>query len=81
MERFSKAEYCEMVLLKGEYGRKARSAEMLYRKRFPAGPHPSYKTNLSAVKRLRETFCVTSRPRSGRPAKVESQVQPKGTSF
>jgi transposase len=65
-----------MVLLYGECGRKARSAARLYRERFPAGPHPSYQTILSVVKRLRETGCVTSRARSGRPAKVGRQVQP-----
>lgn len=76
MAEYSKAEYCEMVLLYGECRRKARSAARLYRQRFPAGPHPSHQTILTVVKRLRETGCITSRPRSGRPAKVGRQVQP-----
>ena len=42
MERFSKAEYCEMVLFYGECGRNVQSAARLYRERFLAGPHPSY---------------------------------------
>ena len=65
-----------MVLFYCECGLKARSATRLYRERLPAGPHPSYSTILSVVKRLMETGCVTSRPRSGRPAKVGWQVQP-----
>ena len=66
MKRFSKEEYCEIVLLYGECECEARSAAMLYRERFPAVPHPSYQTIISVVKRLRETGCVTSRVRSGR---------------
>ena len=66
-----------MVLLYGECGRTARSAARLYKKHFSAGPHPSYQTILSVVKRLRKTGCVTSRARYGRPAKVRRQVQPK----
>ena len=70
MHRFSKAEYREIDLLYGECRRKARSAAQLYMERFPAGPHPSFQTILSVVKLLREAGCVTSRARSGRPAKV-----------
>ena len=52
---FFKVEYCEMVLLCGECGGKARSAPWLYRERFPAGPYPSYQTIPSVMKRLKET--------------------------
>ena len=60
MERFSKAEYCSIiikaeVLLYGECGLKVPLAAKLYRERFPEGPHPSYQTILYIVKRLRET--------------------------
>ena len=64
-----------MVLLHGEYRRKARSAARLYRERFPTGPHPSYQTILSVIKHLRETGCVTSRAPSGRKAKIGREVQ------
>ncbi|GBM26571.1 hypothetical protein AVEN_1175-1 [Araneus ventricosus] len=77
MELFSKNEYCEMILLYGECGRKARLAARLYQQRFPAGPHPSHITILEVVKRKRETGCVTSRPRSVRPVKLGRQVQPE----
>ena len=50
MERFSKAEYCEMALLYGERGRKARSAARLYKKRFSGGPHL---LNLKKMKQVR----------------------------
>ena len=60
MERFSKAEYCEMVLLYGECGRNSQSAARLYKDCFPAGPYPSYQTILSVVKFLRKTDSVTS---------------------
>ena len=76
MEQFSKAEYCEMVLLYGECGCKTWSAVRLYREHFPASSHPPYQTILFAVKRLRETGCVTSRARCGTPAKVGQQDQP-----
>ena len=45
MERFSKAKYCEMVLLYDECEHKAQSAAKLYEERFPAAPlliKPSY---------------------------------------
>ena len=58
-----------------ECGRKAQSVARLYRECFPASPHTFYETNLSVVKRLRETGCMTSRARSGGPAKVGRQVQ------
>ena len=53
MERFSKAEHGEMVLLYGECERKARSAARLCRERFPAGLNPFYQTILCDIKRLR----------------------------
>ncbi|GBM55866.1 hypothetical protein AVEN_2564-1 [Araneus ventricosus] len=46
---------------------------MLYRERFPEGPHPTRQTILNVVKCLREAGCATSRPRNvGR--KVQSEV-------
>ncbi|GBM24678.1 hypothetical protein AVEN_46179-1 [Araneus ventricosus] len=56
-----------MLLIYGEYGRKAKSAARLHRERFPAR-----QTSLKVVKRLRETGCVTSRPRI-----VGRKVQPE----
>ncbi|GBN00895.1 hypothetical protein AVEN_274075-1 [Araneus ventricosus] len=44
----------------------------LYRERFPEDQHPTRQAILKVVKRLRETGCVTSRPRNvGR--KVQSE--------
>ncbi|GBM53006.1 hypothetical protein AVEN_240501-1 [Araneus ventricosus] len=77
MERFSKNECFEMFLLYGKCGSKARLAGRFYQQRFPAGSHPSHITILQVVKRSRETGCVASRPRSGRPVKVGRQVQPE----
>ncbi|GBM46455.1 hypothetical protein AVEN_78597-1 [Araneus ventricosus] len=65
------------MLIYGESGRKANSAERLYRERFPEGPHPTRQTILKVVKRLRETGCVTSRPRVRRPRNVGRKVQPE----
>ncbi|GBN41820.1 hypothetical protein AVEN_130063-1 [Araneus ventricosus] len=70
-------EYCEMLLIYGEYGRKAKSAARLYRERFSEGPHPTRQTILKVVKRLRETGCATSRPRVRRPRNVGRKVQPE----
>ncbi|GBN96480.1 hypothetical protein AVEN_90043-1 [Araneus ventricosus] len=57
--------------------RKAKSAARLYRESFPEGPHPTRRTILKVVKRLRETGCVTSRPRIRRPRNVRRKVQPE----
>ncbi|GBL98928.1 hypothetical protein AVEN_165743-1 [Araneus ventricosus] len=62
MAKFGINEYCEMFLIYGECGSKAKSAARLYRERFPEGPHPTRQTILKVVKRLRETGCMTSRP-------------------
>ncbi|GBM06279.1 hypothetical protein AVEN_208969-1 [Araneus ventricosus] len=66
-----------MLLIYGECGRKAKSAARLYRERFPEGQHPTRQTILKVVKRLRETGCVTSRPRVRRPGNVGRKVQPE----
>ncbi|GBM49839.1 hypothetical protein AVEN_191242-1 [Araneus ventricosus] len=66
-----------MLLIYGECGRKAKSAERLYRERFPEGSHPTLQTILKVVKRLRETGCVTSRPRVCRLRNVGREVQPE----
>ena len=66
IERFSKAEYREMVLLSGECRRNTRSAGRLYRQCCPAGPHPSHQIILTIVKHKREAGCMTSLARSGR---------------
>ncbi|GBN87460.1 hypothetical protein AVEN_4265-1 [Araneus ventricosus] len=41
------------------------------------GPHPARQTILKVVKRLRETGCVTSRPRVRKPRNVGRKVQPE----
>ncbi|GBN95813.1 hypothetical protein AVEN_229317-1 [Araneus ventricosus] len=55
----------------------AKSASRLYRERFPEGRHPARQTILKVVKRLRETGCVTSRPRVRKPSNVGRKVQPE----
>ncbi|GBM85391.1 hypothetical protein AVEN_122003-1 [Araneus ventricosus] len=77
MAKFVINEYCEILLIYGERGRKAKSAERLYRDRFPESPHPTRQTILKVVKRLRETGCVTSHPRVRRPRNVGRKVQPE----
>ncbi|GBM00331.1 hypothetical protein AVEN_32669-1 [Araneus ventricosus] len=64
-----------MLLIYGECGRRAKSSVRLYRERFPEGPHPTRQTILKVVKRLRETSCVTSRPRARRPRNIGRKVQ------
>ncbi|GBM03913.1 hypothetical protein AVEN_185408-1 [Araneus ventricosus] len=64
-----------MLLIYGECRRKAKSAARLYRERFPHGLHPTRQTNLKVVKRLRETGCVTNRPRVSRPRNLGRKVQ------
>lgn len=49
----------------------------MYSQRVSAGSHTSHKIILKVLKRLRESGCVTSRPRSGRPAEVRWKVQPE----
>ncbi|GBM56321.1 hypothetical protein AVEN_60305-1 [Araneus ventricosus] len=66
-----------LLLIYGECGRKAKSAARLYRERFPEGPHPTRQTIFKVVKRVRETGCVTSRPRVRRPRNVGCKAQPE----
>lgn len=75
MKRFSKNKYCKMVQLYGECEHEARSAAWLYQQCFLAGPHPSHKTILKVMKRLRETGCMTSWPWFGRQAKLRRQSE------
>ncbi|GBM42919.1 hypothetical protein AVEN_239083-1 [Araneus ventricosus] len=77
MTKFGINEYRDKLLIYGECVRKAKSAARLYLKRFPEGPHPTWQTILKVVKRLRETGCVTSRPRVCRPRNVGRKVQPE----
>ncbi|GBN06083.1 hypothetical protein AVEN_240164-1 [Araneus ventricosus] len=77
MTKFGIKEYCEMLLIYGECGRKAKSAARLYRERFPEGPHPTWQTILKVVKRLRETGRVTNRPGVRRLRNVGLKVQPE----
>ncbi|GBM78008.1 hypothetical protein AVEN_13027-1 [Araneus ventricosus] len=77
MAKFGINEYCKMLLIYSECGRKAKSAARLYRERFPEDPHPARYTILEIVKRLREMGCVTSRPRVHRPRNVGRKVQPE----
>ncbi|GBL54128.1 hypothetical protein AVEN_163849-1 [Araneus ventricosus] len=66
-----------MLLIYGVCGHKAKSAVRLYRERFPEGPHPTRPTILKVVKRLRETGCLTCRPRVRRLRNVGRKVQPE----
>ncbi|GBO11801.1 hypothetical protein AVEN_191954-1 [Araneus ventricosus] len=66
-----------MLLIYCECGRKAKSGARLYCESFPEGPHPTRQSILKVVKRLRETGCVTSRPRVRRPRIVGRKVQPE----
>ena len=75
IERFSKAECCEMVLLSDECGRNAWLIAKLYWQLFLACSHPSYQTTLTVVKCLTETGCVTNKAWPGRLAKVGLQDQ------
>ena len=77
MSKFSTNEYCEMVLISGEYGRQARAAQRLYRQRFLVGPHPSRQVIGKEKKRFRETGSVTHKYRTGRSRRVEQQMQPE----
>ncbi|GBN36945.1 hypothetical protein AVEN_128766-1 [Araneus ventricosus] len=77
MAKFGINEYCEMLLIYGECGRKAKSDARLYRECFPEGPHPTRQAILKVVKRLRETGYVTSRSRVQRPRNVGRKVQPE----
>ncbi|GBM82045.1 hypothetical protein AVEN_56188-1 [Araneus ventricosus] len=52
-------------------------AARLYCERFPECLHPTRQKTLKDVKRLRETGCVTSRPRVLRPRNVGREVQPE----
>ncbi|GBN00352.1 hypothetical protein AVEN_270121-1 [Araneus ventricosus] len=72
MAKFGINEYCKMLLIYGECGRKAKLAARMYRERFPEGPHPTWQTILKVLKRLRETGCVTIRLRN-----VGRKVQPE----
>ncbi|GBL72802.1 hypothetical protein AVEN_128011-1 [Araneus ventricosus] len=81
MAKFGINEYCEILFIYGECGRKAKSSARLYRERFPEGPHPTRQTILKVVKRADHlkscaTDCVTSRPRVRRPGNVGCEVQP-----
>ncbi|GBN05355.1 hypothetical protein AVEN_176550-1 [Araneus ventricosus] len=72
LAKFGMNEYCEMLLIYGECGARRNR---LYNERFPEDPHPTRQTILKVVKRLRETGCVTSRPRVRRPRNVGRKVQ------
>ncbi|GBM07348.1 hypothetical protein AVEN_187887-1 [Araneus ventricosus] len=73
MAKFGINKYCEIMLIYGECGCKAKSAARLYRESFPECPHPKRQTILKVVKRLRQT----SRPRVCRPCNVGRKVQPE----
>ncbi|GBN96814.1 hypothetical protein AVEN_169051-1 [Araneus ventricosus] len=71
-------EYCEMLIIYSECGRKAKSvARLTLLRTFPEDPHPTWQTILKVVKRLRETSCVSNRPLVRRPRNVERKVQPE----
>ncbi|GBM41539.1 hypothetical protein AVEN_32339-1 [Araneus ventricosus] len=80
MAKFGIYEYGEMLLIYGEFEGKVKSAARLYRECFLEGPHPTRQTILKVVKRLRETVCVTSRPRVRRPRNIGRKVQPEEVS-
>ncbi|GBN90154.1 hypothetical protein AVEN_67909-1 [Araneus ventricosus] len=73
MAKFGINGYSKMLLIYGECGHKAKSGAGLYRECFPESPHTTRQIILEVVKRLRETGCVTSRPRVRRPRNVRTQ--------
>ncbi|GFV28404.1 DUF4817 domain-containing protein [Trichonephila clavipes] len=52
---YTNEEYCEMVLMYGQYHRNKREAAKLYAIKFPSRKHPSYCTIASVVQRLYKT--------------------------
>ncbi|GFS63355.1 DUF4817 domain-containing protein [Trichonephila clavipes] len=52
---YANEEYCEMVLLYGQYNRNKREAARLYAIKFPSRRHSSYYTIVSGVQRLYKT--------------------------
>ncbi|GFW68609.1 DUF4817 domain-containing protein [Trichonephila clavipes] len=54
-EMYTNEEYCEMVLLYGQYNRNKREEARLYVIKFPSRRHPSYCTIASAIQRLYKT--------------------------
>ncbi|GFW16795.1 DUF4817 domain-containing protein [Trichonephila clavipes] len=54
-EMYTNEEYCEMVLLYGQYNRNKRESARLYAIKFPSRRHSSYCTIASAVQRLYKT--------------------------
>ncbi|GFT64229.1 DUF4817 domain-containing protein [Trichonephila clavipes] len=52
---YKKEEYCDRVLLYGQYNRNKREAARLYAVKFPSRRHPSDCTIASAVQRLYKT--------------------------
>ncbi|GFX24797.1 DUF4817 domain-containing protein [Trichonephila clavipes] len=52
---YTKEEYCEMVLLYGQYNRNKREVARLYAIKFPRRRHPSCCTIESVVQRLHKT--------------------------
>ncbi|GFX73228.1 DUF4817 domain-containing protein [Trichonephila clavipes] len=52
---YTNEEYCEMVLLYGQYNRYKREVAVLYAIKFPSRRHPPYCTIASAVQRLYKT--------------------------
>ncbi|GBN04493.1 hypothetical protein AVEN_85866-1 [Araneus ventricosus] len=75
MVKFGINEYCEILLIYVECGRKAKSAERLYRECFPDGL--TQQTILKVVKRLREMGYGINRPRVRRLRIVGYKVQPE----
>ncbi|GBM34584.1 hypothetical protein AVEN_171632-1 [Araneus ventricosus] len=73
MAKFGINEYCEMYLTYGESEGKSKSAVRLC----PEGPKPTRQVILKVAKSLRETGCMTSRPRVRRPRNVGRKVQPE----
>ncbi|GBM50188.1 hypothetical protein AVEN_90318-1 [Araneus ventricosus] len=75
MAKFGINEYCEVLLICGECGLKAKLAASMYHESLPEGPHSTRQMILKVVKRLREMGCVTSR--AHRPRNVGHKVKPK----
>jgi len=56
--KFTSQEYTDMIVIYGIAGENTRMAVRIYAERFPGRVHPTKKTILRVVQRLRETGCL-----------------------
>src|SRR5580765_121665 len=62
-----------MIIAYGLAGENARAATQIYAERFPGRAHPTRRTILKVVQKLRETGCLVHNVRAGAP--VRRRVQ------